>query len=185
MAVVEPVHAARIAFYTALYNDSLRDLGEAQRQRLAQNVSTQTERYQAGQSNRGAVISAQILERELDPRIQEVQRGYQGALLTLATIMGNDPDQSAGAVRPDGELGFAAVDYDLKSETAAALSQRPDLQLARLLVRAAAEDQRIIQAANIIRPSTPRFPAPAFPPPFAPGKQRLSAQLGQYSFLRK
>jgi outer membrane protein TolC len=146
VAVVGQLHATRIAFYTALYNHSLRDLGEAQRQRLTQNVSTQAERYQAGQSNRAALISAQLLERELEPRIQEVRRGYEGALLTLATIMGNDPNQPTDAVRPEGELGFAAVNYDLKSETAAALSQRPDLQLARLLVRASAEDQRIIQA---------------------------------------
>jgi outer membrane protein TolC len=145
VAVVGQLHATRIAFYTALYNESLRDVGEAQRQRLTQNVSAQAERYQAGQSNRAALISAQLLERELEPRIQEVQRGYEGAMLTLATIMGTDPPQAA-PVRPVGELGFAAVKYDLESETAAALSQRPDLQLARILVRAAAEDQRIIQA---------------------------------------
>ena len=146
VAVVGQLHATRMAFYTALYNNSLRDLGEAQRQRLVQNVSTQAERYQAGQSNRAALISAQLLERELGPRIQEVERGYEGALLTLATIMGTEKAQPSGTLRPDGELHFAAVNYDLPSETAAALSQRPDLQLARILVRAAAEDQRIIQA---------------------------------------
>ena len=145
VAVAGRLHATRIAFYTALYNDSLRALGEAQRQRLGQNVNTQAERYRAGQTNRAAMMSAQLLERELEPRIQEVQRGYEGALLTLATIMGADPSQPA-AVRPDGELPFAAMSYDLESETAAALAQRPDLQLARTLVRAAAEDQRIIQA---------------------------------------
>jgi outer membrane protein TolC len=146
VAVVGQLHATRMAFYTALYNDSLRNLGEAQRQRLTQNASTQAERYQAGQSNRGALLGAQLLERELEPRIQEVQRGYDGALLTLATIMGTDPAEPAGAVRPEGELQFASANYDLQMETAAALSQRPDLQLARILVRAAAEDQRIIQA---------------------------------------
>ena len=146
VAVVGQLHAARVAFYTALYNTSLRDLGEAQRQRLTQNVTAQAERYQAGQSNRAALISAQLLERELEPRIQEVQRGYEGALLTLATIMGSDPKQSAAPVKPVGDLGFAAVNYDLPSETATALSRRPDLQLARILVRASAEDQRIIQA---------------------------------------
>jgi len=146
VAIVGQLHATRMAFYTALYNDSLRALGEAQRQRLTQNVSTQDERYRAGQTNRGALVSAQLLDRELEPRIQEVQRGYEGALLTLATIMGNDTAQSTGTIRPDGELQFAAVHYDLQSETAAALSQRPDLQLARTLVRAAAEDQRIIEA---------------------------------------
>jgi outer membrane protein TolC len=142
VAVVEHLHATRVAFYTALYNESLRTLGEAQRERLAQNVTTQMDRYAAGQSDRGAIASAQMLERELEPHIQEVQRGYEGALLTLATTMGNAED----AVRPEGQLQFAALSYDVPSETSAALSQRADIQLARLMVRAAEEDQRIIAA---------------------------------------
>jgi outer membrane protein TolC len=146
VAVVEQLHTTRIAFYTALYNDSLRALGEAQRERLAQNVTTQSDRYRAGQSDRGAIMSAQLLERELEPRIQEVQRGYEGALLTLATAMGDDGSRPAAAARPTGDLQFAAVSYDLSSEAGLAISQRADIQLARLLVRAAAEDQRIIQA---------------------------------------
>jgi outer membrane protein TolC len=87
-----------------------------------------------------------LLERELEPHIQEVQRGYEGALLTLATVMGNAGSRPDDAMRPDGPLQFASVHHDLASETATALSQRADLQLARLLVRAAAEDQRIIEA---------------------------------------
>lgn len=147
VAVVEQLHGTRIAFYTALLNDSLRELGEAQRQRLAENVNTQAERYQAGRSDRGAVASARVLERELDPRIEEVRRGYHGALLTLANFMGQDVGPTSNIPRPDGELTFATVGYDLKSETATALSRRPDLNLARLLIRAAEEDQRIIEAA--------------------------------------
>lgn len=147
VAVVEQLHGTRIAFYTALLNDSLRELGEAQRQRLAENVNTQAERYQAGRSDRGAVASARLLERELDPRIEEVRRGYHGALLTLANFMGQDIGPASNVIRPDGALTFAAVGYDLKSETATALSRRPDLNLARLLIRAAEEDQRIIEAA--------------------------------------
>jgi outer membrane protein TolC len=146
VAVVEQLHTTRIAFYTALYNDSLRTLGEAQRERLAQNVTTQSDRYRAGQSNRGAIMSAQLLERELEPRIQEVQRGYEGALLTLATAMGDDVSRPDAVARPTGDLQFATVSYDLRSETASALSERADLRLARLLVRAATEDQRIIEA---------------------------------------
>jgi outer membrane protein TolC len=147
VAIVEQLHTTRIAFYTALLNDSLRELGEAQRQRLAENVSTQAERYQAGQSDRGAMASARLLEQELNPRIEEVRRGYQGALLTLATCMGEDVGGAASATRPDGELTFAAVGHDLRAETTAALRRRPDLNLARLLIRAAEEDQRIIEAA--------------------------------------
>jgi outer membrane protein len=147
VAIVEQLHATRIAFYTALFNDSLRELGEAQRQRLAENVNTQAERYQAGRSDRGAMASARLLERELTPRVEEVRRGYQGALLTLATCMGDDLGPAANIVRPDGELKFATAHYDLQSETAAALTGRPDLKLARLLVRTAEEDQRVIEAA--------------------------------------
>jgi len=147
VAVVEQLHATRIAFYTALFDDSLRELGEAQRQRLAENVRTQTERYQAGQSDRGAMASAKLLEQELNPRIEEVRRGYQGAQLTLATIMGDDIGPAGNAVTPAGELTFADEGYDLRAETAAALRRRADLNLARLLVRAAGEDQRIIEAA--------------------------------------
>jgi outer membrane protein TolC len=142
VAIVEQLHATRLAFYTALYNDSLRSLGEAQRERLAQNVTTQSERYRAGQTNRAAIMSAQLLERELEPHIQEAQRGYEGAVLTLANAMG-EPE---GTARPDGQLQFAAIKYDVDAETSTALSQRADLQLARLLVRAAEEDQRIIEA---------------------------------------
>jgi outer membrane protein TolC len=142
VAIAEQLHTTRIAFYTALYNEALRTLGEAQRTRLAENVTTQSERYGAGQTNRAAIMSAQLLERELEPRIQEVQRGYEGAVLTLATAMGDGGD----TVRPTGELQFVPASYDLAAETATALSQRADLQLARLVVRAAAEDQRIIEA---------------------------------------
>jgi len=142
VAIVENLHTTRVAFYTALYDQSLRALGEAQRERLAQNVTTQSDRFTAGQSDRAAVMSAQLLEREIEPHIHEAQRGYEGALLALATTMGNADE----TVQPQGELQFAAIGYDVASETAAALEQRADLQLARLMVRAAEEDQRIIEA---------------------------------------
>jgi outer membrane protein len=142
VAVVEQLHTARIAFYTALYDESLRALGEAQRERLAQNVTTQSDRYNAGQTDRAAVMSAQLLERELEPRIHEVQRGYEGAILSLTTAMGNPGE----IIQPEGQLQFVAISYDVAGETSRALSERADLQLARLFVRAAEEDQRIIAA---------------------------------------
>src|SRR5947208_5689765 len=47
---------------------------------------------------------------------------------------------------PEGKLQFVPIHVDLDSETAAALQRRADLKLARLFVRAANEDQRIIAA---------------------------------------
>ena len=52
VAVVEQLHAARIAFYTALFNDSLRELGEAQRQRLAENVTPRRSVTRPGRRSR-------------------------------------------------------------------------------------------------------------------------------------
>ncbi len=147
VTVVEQMHAARIAFFTALLNDELRQLGEAQRQRLADNVKIQSERYDAGQTDRGALASARLLEQDLEPRIEEVRRGYDGALLALSSAMGNDLGSNANIIHPDGKLTFKSANYNLRAETTQALQRRPDLKLARLLVRAAEEDQRIIEAA--------------------------------------
>ena len=40
VAVVEQLHAARLAFYAALYNRSLESIRDEQRQKLAENVTT-------------------------------------------------------------------------------------------------------------------------------------------------
>jgi outer membrane protein TolC len=47
---------------------------------------------------------------------------------------------------PEGQLRNTPFQVDLDSETSRALEQRADLKLARLFVRAANEDQRIIEA---------------------------------------
>jgi outer membrane protein len=59
--------------------------------------------------------------------------------------MGIDPAKSS-LPEPEGELAFVPIHLDLNSETAAALQRRADLKLARLFVRAANQDQRIIAA---------------------------------------
>ena len=52
----------------------------------------------------------------------------------------------ASLPEPDGELQSIPMRVDVDSETAAAFTARADLKLARLFVRAANEDQRIIAA---------------------------------------
>src|SRR2546430_10788951 len=51
-----------------------------------------------------------------------------------------------GLPSPEGQLKFTPVDVDLDREIAAALERRTDIKLARLLVQAANEDERIIAA---------------------------------------
>src|SRR4029453_6078793 len=82
---------------------------------------------------------------ELVPQMEGAQRAYREAQLNLAQAMGLDPAK-ASLPEPEGELEFVPMRIDVDSETAAALQRKVDLKLARLFVRAANEDQRIIAA---------------------------------------
>jgi outer membrane protein TolC len=146
VAVVEQLHAARVAFYTALYNRQLHSIREEQRQRLDQNVGSQQQRYEAGLTDRSAFTEATVQARELDSLIETAHRAYGEARLKLAEAIGDDLGPGAPLPEPEGELGFERLNVDLASATDRALEERPDLKLARLLVRSATEQQRIIQA---------------------------------------
>jgi len=147
VAVVEQLEAARVAFYTAIYNRSLKGMRMEQRQRLEQNVSSQKDRYESGLADRSAFVGTEVQTRELDPQVAGAQRAYDGAILKLAEAVGADLGPDATLAEPEGDLKYATIDLDLEAETRAALQDRPDLKLARLLVRASNEDQRIIEAA--------------------------------------
>lgn len=146
VAVVEQLHAARLAFYSALYNRDLLSLSAKQQKRLDENVASQKNRYEAGLSDRGAFTSASVEARELDSEIESDRHAYADARLKLAEKMALSPGSMENLPEPQGELQFAVVDPDVDSETAAALKRRTDLKLARLMVQAANEEQRIIEA---------------------------------------
>jgi outer membrane protein TolC len=145
VAVGEQLHAARLAFYAALYNRSLESIREEQRRRLEENVATQKNRFESGLTDRSAFTSATVQADELVPQIETAQRAFREAQLNLALAMGIDPAKSS-LPEPEGELEFVPTRIDVDTETAAALQRRPDLKLARLFVRSANEDQRIIAA---------------------------------------
>jgi len=145
VAVVEQLHAARLAFYAALYNRSLESIRNEQLQKLEENVATQKNRFEAGLANRSALTSATVQADELIPQREAAQRAYREAQLNLAQAMGIDPVKSS-LPEPDGELEFVPMRIDVGTETAAALQRRVDLKLARLFVRAANQDERIIAA---------------------------------------
>ncbi len=146
LAVEEQLHAARLAFYSALYQRELRSLRDKQRLRLDENVASQSDRYRAGLVDRSAFTTATVEARGLDPMVQEAQRSYAAAQLQLGQAMATDLKSKTPLPEPEGELTFAAVDVDLNKEMNTALEQRTDIKLARLLVRAANEDERIIAA---------------------------------------
>ncbi|MEO6871038.1 MAG: TolC family protein [Chthoniobacterales bacterium] len=147
VALVAQLHQAQLAFYTALYDRALEELGRSQRQRLDENMRSEQARYEAGTTDRGALASATLQARELDPQIETAHRAYGAALLDLAAATGSDLAPNASLPFPEGALDFVPVKFVLKPETAAALERRADLRLARLLVRGAREDQQIATAA--------------------------------------
>jgi len=153
VAVVEQLHSARLAFYSALYNRDLLSLSAKQQRRLDENVASQNERYTAGLIDRGAFASATVQARELDSQIEISRRAYAEARLKLAEAMALAPRLGANLPEPEGDLHVAPVTIDVDSETAAALKRRADLKLARLMVQSANEDQRIIEAAYYPRVS--------------------------------
>jgi outer membrane protein TolC len=147
VAVVEQLHRARLAFYTAIYNRDLQRLRSEQQLRLKENAGSQKDRYESGLVDRGAFISAEVEMSELGSPIETARRAYEGALLQLRQAMGDELETEARPLQPEGELSYRAVKVDLAAASASAIKHRPDLELARLLVRAAAEDQRILEAA--------------------------------------
>ena len=145
VAVVEQLHAARLAFYAALYNRSLESIRNEQLKKLEENVATQKNRFEAGLADRSAFTSATVQADELVPQMEGAQRAYRQAQLDLAQAMGIDPAKSS-LPEPDGELEFVPMQLDVVAETVAALERRVDVKLARLFVRAANQDERIIAA---------------------------------------
>jgi outer membrane protein TolC len=145
VAVVEQLHAARLAFYTGLYNQSLESIRKEQQQRLQENVTTQKNRFEAGLADRSALTSATLQASELVSQIETAHRTYRDAQLQLAQAMAIDPAKSP-LPEPDGELEFIPIHINLDSETTGALQRRADVKLARWFVRAANEDERIIAA---------------------------------------
>jgi outer membrane protein TolC len=145
VAVVEQLYAARLAFYAALYNRSLESIREEQRRKLEENIATQQDRYKAGLADRSAFTGATVQAAELVPQIESAHGAYRQAQLKLAQAMAIDPAKSS-LPQPEGELQIVPMRVDLNSEIAAALQRRADLKLARLFVRAANQEERIIAA---------------------------------------
>jgi outer membrane protein TolC len=147
VAVTQQLHSARVAFYTALYNRDVNGVRGQQRSRLEENTRAQKTRYETGLTDRAAFVAADVQTRALDPRIDAAQRAYEGAILRLSEALGKDYGQYATLPQMEGELHYADVDVDLAQASEKALQRRPDVELARLMVRAAGEDQRIMAAA--------------------------------------
>ena len=146
VAVVQQLHAARLAFYTALYNRNLQAIRGEERQRFEENVASQKDRYEAGLTDRSAFTSATVQARDLDAQIAAATRAYAEAKLQLGLLTARPLQSAEELPEPEGELRTNPLEGDLAQETTAAIERRVDIKLARLMVRAANEQQRIIEA---------------------------------------
>jgi outer membrane protein TolC len=147
IAVTNQVHGARLAFYTAVYNRDLKKIRSEQLQRLESNVSSQAQRYQAGLVNRSVSVGAEVQASALEPQLEASDRAYHGAELKIVEALGENLGPSTLLPEPVGELRYTAINIDLPKEVTRTLQRRPDLELARLVVRAGKEDERILEAA--------------------------------------
>jgi outer membrane protein TolC len=145
--MVEQLYTARVTYYQGAYSRQLKQLTAEQRTHLQGNTAAQQARYQTGIAQRGALLGAEMQTRELDPKIEAADRAYQGAVLQLADTMGDDLSGRFPLPQMESELKYAAVPLDVSSATTLALDRRADIKLARLMVKAAAEDERIMAAA--------------------------------------
>src|SRR5207244_7400947 len=87
LAVEQQLHAARLAFYSAIYNRELLSVREKQRERLGENVASEGGRYQAGLVDRSEFTTATLEARELDRLVEHWRRGYSAAQWQLAQTM--------------------------------------------------------------------------------------------------
>lgn len=146
LAVEQQLHAARLSYYSAVYNRQLLSVRDKQRAHLDQNVASQSDRYRAGLVDRSAFTTATVEARALDPMVEDARRSYAAAQLQLAQLMGVSLSSDITLPEPEAQLPFLPTNFDLSSEANLALERRTDIKLARLLVRAANEDERIIAA---------------------------------------
>src|SRR5256886_2410169 len=100
LAVEQQLHAARLAFYSAIYNRELLSVREKQREHLDENVASQSDRYQAGLVDRSTFTTATVEARELDPLVENSRRAYRAAQLQLAQIMAVAPHFPAFPPQP-------------------------------------------------------------------------------------
>ena len=74
------------------------------------------------------MLNARLLERELEPRIEEVRRGYQVPCSRLRHLWAVNMAPTADVLRPEESLEFGSANYDLQSEISAALARRADVR---------------------------------------------------------
>jgi outer membrane protein len=149
-AVTTQLHATRLAFVRALLAQRLVELHQQIETHLQANVRNAQQRFEAGVAARQAVRQAEVQLLSLKPALVKARRDYINAVTELDECKGSRATAKGplSLPSPAGSLEYAMLKMDLEKETARTLQRRPDLALLRDLIRAAAEEKRILQAGE-------------------------------------
>jgi outer membrane protein TolC len=142
------LHAARWAYLRGLQARDLLQIYREVEARLEANTRFQREQLAVGLIAKGPVRQAEIQVLNLQVYVAQLERDQRAAGLDLATLLGTTATTGA-VVRlpvPADKLEYLPVTVDVAAESARAVAQRPDLALLRAWIRAAREDQRMIQS---------------------------------------
>ena len=165
VAVVEQLHAGRIAFYTALYESLARRTRPVAT--LAPRCQPNERRRRAmrrATSDRGALASATLAR----AGTRSANRGRAPRLRRGDSATGDRDRRRSRAGRgvafSRGRRWISVrSNFPLASETSAALERRADLRLARLLVRAGARRSADQRGRLLSATRSRRFSAATFP----------------------
>lgn len=146
--VTGQLHATRLAFLRALLARRLFDLHQQIEAHLQANVRSAQQRLDVGMASRQSVRQAEVQLLSLKPALSKAQRDYVNAVTELDESRGTELGARGRLQLPEptGNLEYAVLKIDLEKETAQTIQRRPDLVLLRELIKAAAEEKRMVQA---------------------------------------
>lgn len=147
-AVTAQLHATRLAFVKALVARRLFELHQQIETHLQANVRSAQQRFDAGVASRQNVRQAEVQLLSLKPALSQTQRDYVNAVTELDERRGTKPTAKGPLQLPEpiGNLEYAMLKVDLERETTQIIQRRPDLALLHELIKAAAEEKRMVQA---------------------------------------
>ncbi len=142
------LHAARLEFYSVLFQQQSGALLREISQRLDANAKGVGELVAAGLSGRGPLLQAQIQQVNFQPQILASVGSLHTNLTTLLQTMGRPLGAGAnseGSITLVGPWEDGPLVFEPGAATRESRARRPDLQALRDLVRSSTEDANVVR----------------------------------------
>ena len=142
------LHAARLLFYQALYQQQEGELLHQIDGTLGEGIKSQSQLVAAGLAGRTSLISAQVQRTNFNPIILSTTGSYRTSLASLLQTMGRELSYQGGDdplahLTLSGTLDDAPLRFDPTEAARTALARRPDFRSLRAMVKIAQEDANI------------------------------------------